>query len=176
MKKKYRLKVSDERIIGPFVLEQIGELYIKGHIDDSQLCQEFPSGDWLPLSDFQEISDLILKIISKKVTLDDLKFRQDSETFHDIALFRKLEKSSKQEVKEFELSQIRKGSVSIDYELLEEKYKNKSSENKENKENKEDKEVKDDGLDKTVINTKLTKMPIEEKKKKKKIAMKSMKR
>ena len=49
---QYRVRLQDDRVIGPFVEEQILELYFKDHIDGREHCQEFPAGDWLPLSEF----------------------------------------------------------------------------------------------------------------------------
>ena len=178
-KKKYRLKLSNNRIIGPFILEQIGELYIKGHVEESQLCQYFPSGDWLPIEDFPEVSDLILDIISKKITLESLqgniKARSNSETLHQVSLSGKGKKEEEERensgqekvINELDgVSKANEGSISVDYELLEKKYKEKVSDLETEKKDEDEDEDKDrDGdeseLDKTVVNIKLSKMPIQ---------------
>ena len=57
MSDKYRVKLKNGRIIGPFSDEEIGELYKNGRIDGKELCQHFPIGDWLPLNEFKNISE-----------------------------------------------------------------------------------------------------------------------
>jgi len=59
MAKKYRIKLKNDRVVGPFGLRQFEELFQKGHITGSENVQTFPSGDWKPLKSFGEIVELI---------------------------------------------------------------------------------------------------------------------
>lgn len=54
---KYRIRLKNERVIGPFSAEEIGELFTKGHINGTEMCQQFPVGDWKPLSSFPDLLD-----------------------------------------------------------------------------------------------------------------------
>ncbi len=62
---KYRLRLKSGRVIGPFVKEQVGELYEKGHINGSEYCQFFPSGDWRPMEEMSELLETISKHVNK---------------------------------------------------------------------------------------------------------------
>ena len=57
MNLKYRIRLQNERVIGPFSIEEIGELFDKGHITGTELCQHFPIGEWKPLSTFDELKE-----------------------------------------------------------------------------------------------------------------------
>ena len=46
MEKKFRLKLENDRIIGPFKKDQIETLFNKDFLKGHELCQEFPIGDW----------------------------------------------------------------------------------------------------------------------------------
>jgi hypothetical protein len=54
---KYRIKLKNERIVGPFLKAQVQELYDKEIIDGTEMCQAFPAGDWLPISSFTELKN-----------------------------------------------------------------------------------------------------------------------
>lgn len=71
MSVKYRIRLKNERVIGPFSTEEIGELFLKGHIAGTELCQLFPIGDWKPLSNFQDLHTLIKKLDAKNLKVND---------------------------------------------------------------------------------------------------------
>jgi tetratricopeptide (TPR) repeat protein len=54
---KYRVKLKDSRVIGPFVASQIIQLINSGKISSSDECQLFPAGDWQTINDFAELVD-----------------------------------------------------------------------------------------------------------------------
>lgn len=58
MSTKYRIKISEGRILGPLLPEQFQELYEKGSIDLSETVQKFPNGDWKELKKFPELDFL----------------------------------------------------------------------------------------------------------------------
>ncbi len=64
MSAKYRVKLENNRIVGPFSPAQIAELFGRGHITENSPCQEFPTGDWLTVASFEPIKKSILKSIS----------------------------------------------------------------------------------------------------------------
>ncbi len=59
MAKKYRIKIGEERVLGPIIAKQFEELYEKGIIDLSEQVQEFPNGNWKELREFSELKYLL---------------------------------------------------------------------------------------------------------------------
>lgn len=49
---KYRIRLKNGRVIGPFVLDQLHELKAKGHIQGKEEAQIFPTGNWAPIQNF----------------------------------------------------------------------------------------------------------------------------
>ena len=49
---KYRIRLRNGRVIGPFIVNQLLELEAKGHIHGDEEAQIFPTGEWLPVSSF----------------------------------------------------------------------------------------------------------------------------
>ncbi|MBC7712106.1 MAG: tetratricopeptide repeat protein [Rhizobacter sp.] len=68
---KYRIRLKNERVIGPFSTEEIGELFLKGHIDGAEMCQQFPIGDWKPIQSFANLATIIQKIQEKNLRVDE---------------------------------------------------------------------------------------------------------
>ncbi len=66
MSEKYRVKLENNRVVGPFSPSQIAELFERGHISDASPCQTFPAGDWSEVENFSEIKEAILRKISGK--------------------------------------------------------------------------------------------------------------
>ena len=58
---RYRIRLKNGRVVGPFKIEDFGELYAKGHILGSEDCQVFPTGDWKPINSFENIRAVIGK-------------------------------------------------------------------------------------------------------------------
>lgn len=56
---KYRIRLKNGRVIGPFDLNQIFELKSKAHIFGNEDAQVFPLGDWKPVSEFDFYTDLM---------------------------------------------------------------------------------------------------------------------
>lgn len=56
---KYRLRLNNGRVIGPFDLNQIHDLKLKGHIDGNEDAQVFPLGEWKAMSTFDFYEDLM---------------------------------------------------------------------------------------------------------------------
>ena len=67
MSVKYRVRLKNERVIGPFSAEEIGELFLKGHIEGTEMCQQFPIGDWKSVNLFSNISEIFKKIQEKNL-------------------------------------------------------------------------------------------------------------
>tara|TARA_B100001971_G_scaffold213155_1_gene245600 strand:- start:192448 stop:195690 length:3243 start_codon:yes stop_codon:yes gene_type:complete len=55
---KYRFRLKNGRVIGPFQIEDIPELINKGHINGDEECQLYPVGDWAKISTFDDINKL----------------------------------------------------------------------------------------------------------------------
>ncbi len=56
---KYRIRLKNARVIGPFIKSQLHELKAKGHIQGDEEAQIFPTGDWSPISSFDFYSELM---------------------------------------------------------------------------------------------------------------------
>lgn len=56
---KYRLRLSNGRVIGPFTMDQLHELKSKNHITGKEEAQVFPIGNWAPIASFDFYSDLM---------------------------------------------------------------------------------------------------------------------
>jgi hypothetical protein len=56
---KYRLRLQNGRVIGPFTTEEIGELYLKNHVNGDEDCQHFPIGDCKKLDSFDNLTSFI---------------------------------------------------------------------------------------------------------------------
>jgi tetratricopeptide (TPR) repeat protein len=56
---KYRIRLKNARVIGPFVESQLHELKSKGHIQGNEEAQVFPTGDWLPIASFDFFAKLM---------------------------------------------------------------------------------------------------------------------
>jgi predicted Zn-dependent protease len=61
---KYRLRLTNGRVIGPFNEGQLQELKIKGHISGKEEAQIYPTGDWAPIQSFSFYQNLKDKIES----------------------------------------------------------------------------------------------------------------
>tara|TARA_R110000868_G_scaffold320917_4_gene581986 strand:+ start:5292 stop:8534 length:3243 start_codon:yes stop_codon:yes gene_type:complete len=66
MSDKYRVKLENKRIVGPFTSGQIAELFERGHVSEESDCQVFPAGDWNPLNTFEAINKSIYDRLSGK--------------------------------------------------------------------------------------------------------------
>lgn len=67
MIKKYRVKLTSGRIVGPFLPDQVGELFTKGHVSGSEDYQKFPGGAWVKIEELPDLSHVIEQLISKKI-------------------------------------------------------------------------------------------------------------
>lgn len=56
---KYRIRLSDGRVIGPFQKQELFQLKMKGHIKGTEEAQVFPVGDWSPLPTFDFYQELM---------------------------------------------------------------------------------------------------------------------
>lgn len=56
---KYRIRLKNERVIGPFDIDQIRDLKSKGHIQGNEDAQLFPLGEWKAMTSFDFYVDLM---------------------------------------------------------------------------------------------------------------------
>ncbi|PIK14369.1 tetratricopeptide repeat protein [Halobacteriovorax sp. JY17] len=156
MGKKYRVKLLNDRVVGPFVTEQIGELFAKGHLLGDERCQIFPVGDWQSLKDFAEIKAMLLKVTQE----GNLSVENSGDRTQTFARINKPKNdSNKNPVKDknFQEFQYKKEDLSrVDYGALEEKYQEdvkdlESIEEELGHVKEEEKSENDDGIEKTRI-------------------------
>jgi cytochrome c-type biogenesis protein CcmH/NrfG len=175
MGKKYRIKLKAGRIVGPLELQQVGELYEKGHLTGPEQIQNFPAGDWQSLKDNKEVASYLTRLAKgdqalsndsssgdstvARISISKLK-EQERKKAKDAKKFEQLKKVEEldQEVKkeqhqEFKFSREEKSEI-VDYEELEEKY----AELNENADNSEE----DGGVEKTVVLKNPFKAPAQE--------------
>lgn len=139
MSLKYRIRLQNDRVIGPFTTEEIGELYLKSHITGEEVAQQFPIGDWRSLSSFPNLVSLIQKIQSKNLTITKLEKPAEEKT--SVSL-----ETTQSEIKTFKEFKFGKNvNIDIDYAELEKKYK------KEKPRTEAVPELNDDGMEKTRV-------------------------
>jgi len=143
---KYRIRLKNERVIGPFSAEEIGELLIKGHIVGSEMCQQFPIGDWRPLPLFSNLKSLIEEIKTASVPKESVESTRSNVTKKEAGLTaskKQIEGSSAvRSFTEFKFGKDVK--IDVDYAELEKKFK------------AENPDIPyEDGMDKTVVIRKL---------------------
>lgn len=56
---RYRLRLKNGRVIGPFDMPQLQELKKKGHLEGDEEAQLFPTGDWMPMQNFPFYAELM---------------------------------------------------------------------------------------------------------------------
>ena len=137
MRLKYRIRLQNSRVIGPFSKEEIGELYLKNHINGDEDCQLFPIGDWQSLSLFPTLVSFITTLKNKNLTVTKLEIASDDYLEHGD---NELGIGELKQLKEFQIDKNLK--INIDYDELEKKY---------NLENPSSQKKDDEKLDKTRV-------------------------
>lgn len=154
MSKKYRVKLKNDRVVGPFVAQQIGELYSKGHVLGDEDCQVFPVGDWKPINKFEELNSIIIKLVKGEKV-------QKSST-DKTGTFARINKPKSKKVKAQkdgvfqEFKYDKEDASKVDYSALEEKYQEELQEIQEieselGHEVTTVEEEEDGNIDKTVV-------------------------
>lgn len=170
MSKLFRIKLNSKRIIGPLKKEQVGELYIKGHITGSEECQIFPGGSWHFISEEESLKNYIKSIINKEIDSEDFFNVNDSETLVKFNPNKKISKNTEQdEYKKEQQDEIKNEKVEensefrefkfntseehdqIDYDEIEDKYNENKKQNSVQKTRIIRRNKIDQGLEKTVI-------------------------
>ena len=145
--KRYRVKLKDGRIVGPFFKEDIGALYLKGHMEGEEKCQYFPVGDWAPIQEFKELFDYLHEIVDKdfgKNDFDEVKeFEYEKKTQIDIDYSELEKKIISSDKKNFEETRIvrKKPSADIDKTIVKNVQQQKLESEPENKIEKEEEEA-----------------------------------
>lgn len=122
MSVKYRVRMSNERVVGPFSEQEVIELFEKNHITGDEVCQQFPIGDWKKFDQFPEINSQIEQIKAKrqaeleKVQADTkLTKSQKIKTNND---------NTNSEIRAFNEFKFEHGAkVEVDYKELEKKHR-----------------------------------------------------
>lgn len=71
IKLKIRIRDTSGRVIGPFSLDRVPELYSKGHIRGDEEFQIFPGGTWGEIDEHPQIKAIVLKLLNNEpVTID----------------------------------------------------------------------------------------------------------
>ena len=81
---KYRIRLKNGRVIGPFIKSQLHELKTKGHIQGDEEAQIFPTGDWCAISSF----DFYLELMDKDKTPVKIQETKEETFVIDLAKLR----------------------------------------------------------------------------------------
>lgn len=132
---KYRIRLQNGRIVGPFEYEQVLELNEKGHLNGSEECQTFPVGQWAPIISFKEFSSLFSEISEDE--LDKTSIRINIGKKAKAALEQKerveeIKRDGPSEFNEFKIDSNKKVDIAPNYDELEKKFKD--DEEKKNQE------------------------------------------
>lgn len=127
----YRFKLLNGRVLGPFDLDHIPELVEKNILKGNEYVQVFPDGDWVEVSENNEINSVITSYL-----LDGKKLKNNSNQDPlDKTTSLTLDSSLEKELKEKNDNQYREFKFSINkeddfnYDELEEKYRDKKDSN-----------------------------------------------
>ncbi len=157
---KYRIRLDNDRVIGPFLEDEIVELFQKNHISGSEMCQQFPIGEWKPIASFAQIYSKIekIKIENEEKKKIELAEKKTQEEINQKAAEKRSLESTSSGIKSFKEFKFGPGvEVEVDYKELERKYKEDKGDNAEDDTEKtrivKRKKVLED-IDKTVIRTK----------------------
>jgi len=162
MGNKYRIRLNNGRVVGPFSSTQVGELFIKGHVNGNEECQVFPVGEWVSLKTQPELSSKISSLIASGENPASANADETKQTIAKLSVKKnesapaqgEITTKTKGDFKEFKFTQDEKSS--IDYEQLEKRYQ----EDKE-REEEEDKNIEDElGIEPPGVDaTKILKIP-----------------
>jgi len=181
MSKKYRVRLINSRIVGPFSLGQIGELFKKGHIKGKETIQQFPAGDWISIQDDKDVKTYLSKIIANKkaeiTTIDnestiarinigdikkeEIKNKKNKQSFEsqleELEEENYTEEKTNEPHKEFTFDRENNETI-IGFDELEKKYNEQKVDDvsvdgssSENIEESVDEEEDDDSVEKTVV-------------------------
>lgn len=154
---KYRVRLKNERVIGPFSAEEIGELLIKNHIVGSEMCQQFPIGDWRPLPLFPNLKTIIEEIKTVNAPKQVPESNQSKITKIESTLTAQKRTAEVKGFTEFKFGKDVK--IDVDYAELEKKFKADNPNI-----------PYEDGMEKTVV---VRKLPARAKELEKTVVMKS---
>lgn len=126
---KYRIKLKNERVVGPLNLQEIGDLFIQGHLRGSEDCQIFPVGEWKRLSTFKEVSDFLENLQQKNTQKSEQIKIEQPDSRDKTSTTQKVEETKathkiehpKDEFHEFKFNR-EYAKVDIDYEELKRKH------------------------------------------------------
>jgi len=157
MSVKYRVRLQNDRVIGPFTAEEIGELFLKNHINGDELCQQFPIGDWRALSSFPNLSGLVTKIQKQNLTLTNVEKQIEKEK---TIIQKEATHSGLKTFKEFKFG--RDVNIDVDYGELEKKYQDANPEEPEKTRVVARAKKKEPEVDKTVVIPSKAQRPLKE--------------
>lgn len=102
---KYRIRLENGRVIGPFDKRELFDLKTKGHISGKEEAQDFPMGNWMPMDTFEFYEELMddNKTIVENKNGEDKTFVIDLTKLH---LLKKEKEIEEIEVKETEPPKI----------------------------------------------------------------------
>lgn len=102
---KYRIRLENGRVIGPFDKRELFDLKTKGHISGKEEAQDFPMGNWAPLDTF----DFYEELMDDNHTVVEAKNTEDKTFLIDLTKLHMLKKEKEIENipdKELETPQV----------------------------------------------------------------------
>ncbi len=157
MSVKYRVRLQNDRVIGPFSAEEIGELFLKNHINGDELCQQFPIGDWRALTSFPNLNNLVTQIKKQNLTLTSVEKKIEKEK---TVIQKEATHSGLKTFKEFKFG--RDVNIDVDYGELEKKYQDANPEEPEKTRIVSRTKKKEPEVEKTVVIPSKAQRPLKE--------------
>lgn len=120
---KYRIRLTNGRVIGPFDKHELFDLKTKGHISGKEEAQDFPMGNWVPLNTFEFYDDLMddNKTVVENKSTEDKTFVIDLTKLHMMKKEKEIEEISEEEPEapQIELTEtIRLSNTEIQKEIV----------------------------------------------------------
>ncbi len=126
---KYRVRLSNGRVLGPFQEKEIFELFEKKHIDMSVDCQQFPVGDWKKITEFKNLVEKLnpQEVVKEKQGTEVTQKKLDAGTKSTKIAIKSKDKT-RTDIGEFKDFDFQKGGkIEVDYKALEKKYKQENN-------------------------------------------------
>lgn len=61
--RKFKIKLESGRVLGPLDLERVQKLIKKKHITGNEVAKVYPDGEWVKITEIEEISEILLALI-----------------------------------------------------------------------------------------------------------------
>jgi tetratricopeptide (TPR) repeat protein len=99
---KFRIRLANERIIGPLTPNQIAQLIISKKINSKLEGQLFPDGEWNKVTKIKELNNIFENIKHKYITINELKNLSNLDLVQEVKTLNEHSEIPANELKEFD--------------------------------------------------------------------------